>query len=84
MPYKNEFLDIQKQFSKNFKAILYSELENNATVLQGNLINAVDNHHKEFDKNAEYIICGSLNMIQTVKDKLIENKVPAKQIFHEY
>lgn len=84
MPYKNEFLDIQKQFSKNFKAILFSELENNATVLQGNLINAVDNHHKEFDKSAEYIICGSLNMIQTVKDKLIENKVPAKQIFHEY
>ncbi len=84
MPYKKEFLDFQDQFKKNFKAILYCEVENNTEILQGNLIAAIENHHKEFDKSAEFIICGSLNMIQTLKDKLVENKVPAKQILHEY
>lgn len=84
MPYQKEFLDLQNKFPKNLKVILFSEEVQDNLAIKGNLITAIDNYISNLDKNSEFYICGSLNMIQTVKDKLIENKVPSRKIFHEY
>ncbi|WGL61196.1 FAD-dependent oxidoreductase [Pigmentibacter sp. JX0631] len=84
MPYQKEFKDIEKQFSNNLKLILSSEEVQDNTISKGNLITAIETNITNLDKKSEFYICGSLNMIQTVKDKLIEHKIPSKQIFHEY
>ena len=84
MPYQEEFIDLQKQFSSNLKIILLSEEVQDNTTIKGNLITAIEANIEHLDKKSEFYICGSLNMIQTVKDKLIEHKISSRQIFHEY
>lgn len=84
MPYKEEFLKFKNQFKDNLKVNLYTEQDNNNEVSKGNLVTAIEKQKNNFDVNSNFYICGSLNMIQTVKDKLLESKIAARQIFHEY
>jgi glycine betaine catabolism B len=83
IPFKQEFIELSKYFPSHFKIQFIAEEGESENVQKGDVLNALKNSHKIFNKESHYYLCGSPGMVAAVYKTLHEQNISLKNIFKD-